>query len=117
MQDASQSSNIFVIGGAGTSLDLDSAEIQGYVYIPDGNVSIEGGVNSNGAQTGYSIIGSMVVKTATITANVKLQYYAANLDGTPLSSLNNYGRPQPYNPNGQNHYPTPSWQINSWSDR
>lgn len=97
-------SNIFVIGGEGTVLELDSAEIAGAVYMPKGTIGIHGGVGNNGIQDGYAIKGSIVVKTAKIDSNLKLMYQAPNLDNTPLSDLNDDG-----NQSGKN-----KWNILYW---
>ncbi|MEG6571070.1 polymer-forming cytoskeletal protein [[Clostridium] cellulosi] len=103
MYDKNEEPKIFVIGGSGTRLELQSAEIDGVIYMPDGSIDMSGGVSDNGVQTGYAVAGSIVANRAYIDSNLKLKFVEMNLDGTPLSVLS--GKAQGTDP----------WQIESWS--
>ncbi|HEX2937766.1 MAG TPA: hypothetical protein VHO66_02500 [Ruminiclostridium sp.] len=109
MQDISQESKIFVIGGAGTNLDLQSAEIMGSIYMPEGNVSVSGGVGDNGTQTGYAVAGNIAAKTVDIGSNVRLKYVSPHLEGTPLAVLIKSGGNQSGEDGG-------SWQVLHWGE-
>lgn len=101
MYDKNVESKIFVIGGSGTRLALNSAEIDGVIYMPDGSILIDGGVSDNDIQTGYAVVGSIVANSIQINSFPKLKFTGLNLDGTPLSVLN-----------GQE---IKVWQVESWS--
>lgn len=102
--------HIFVIGtGSQTVYLANDAEIDGYVFLPNGTFKSDGDKGHNG----YCVFGGVIadsIPSATGSSGT-WQHVSPNLSGTPLEHMGTYTLP------GSGGGGTGSWTLDGWADK
>jgi Tfp pilus assembly protein PilX len=103
MHNRSTTPQIYIMGNGNSTVSLNNnSEMDAYIYMPHGKFSASG---SPIAQ--YKFIGSCVCNSVDIEGNVKLNYSAPDLSGTPLEILTTQ----------QNGSSSDKWNLEGWADK
>ena len=101
MKIATDIPQLYFLGDTGNILLQSEAIIEGFVYLPNGSLTISGGTNNLRA---FNFRGASVVKTMLLTGSTSMVWAQPNLLGTPIQILD-----PTLNSNGV-------WSVASWSN-
>jgi Tfp pilus assembly protein PilX len=98
---------IYIVGTGSQRIELQSAEIDGYIYLPNGSFSASGGAGPKG----YGVFGSIITGSVdTSGSSGTWQQYTPDLTLTPFNPLKNIGTYTLPGTGG-----TALWSLSGWS--